>query len=304
MAHKRKGRTEPRRPSQKSKDEPRGSRVIVAMIVVVILILVPLALLLSSQDSSDTPPEPEFKITFPRDEGQHNESTEFWKVDFLLKDQVGNKFDFNIDYYLHETGQQERIVTVTDAGNISGREFFVRAYEGSLGIGYEKLNLTFDSTSGSDTWNGVYTDPYEYSYEGQVFDSGQEVYYLDLGMTSVKDPLLLGDKGVVTLESGGNALGTIKGYLITRLDVTGTMRLSGTTYTVNGYAWMEHEWGAWTVRDMEEFRLQMSTASELFLVRFFDRTDHRTAHILLKPQRTGDRAQSRGLRTVQSEILD
>ncbi len=270
MAHKRKGPRPVRRPSEKGDDEPKGRRVILAIMIVAAMILVPIALLLSSQQQNETPPEPEFEIVFPRDEGEHNESLEFWKVDFLLKDSLGNHFDFNIDYYIYETGPQERVFTFTDQGNVSGRDFFARVHQGTLSVGYEKLDLSFDSSFGTDTWVGEYTIPYQYSYEGQVLDSGSELYYLDLEMASVKNPLLLGDDGVFTLESGGNTLGTIKGYLITRLDVTGTMRLSGSTYTVNGYAWMEHEWGAWTVQDMEELRLQLGTASEIFLVRFFD----------------------------------
>ncbi len=274
MAHKRKGRKEIRKPPRKKEEKTSGVKVIIVILIAAALVLVPITLLLSSEETSNNGPEPPpFEISFPRDEGQHNESLEFWKVDFSLKNQASNRFDINVDYYLHETGDQERVVSITDEGNISGREFFYRAHNGTLGIGFQKLNLSFVSSSGSDTWSGEYSAPYQYSYQGEVLDAGNEVCYLDLQMTSIKDPLLLGDEGIIYLESGGNAIGTIKGYMITRLSVSGTMRLEGTTYIVTGYAWIEHEWGAWTSYNMEELRLHLSTASELFLLRFFDSED-------------------------------
>jgi predicted secreted hydrolase len=270
MAHKRKGTKRVKKPPKGREKDNKGVKPLIVVMIAAVLILVPIAVILTSNEPDDNGEEPKFEIVFPRDEGKHNDSEEFWKVDFLIQNQLGDRFAINVDYYLHEDGTHQRVVTVTDEGNISGEEFFIRVYSGTLGVGYEKLNLTFDSSEGSDSWNGDYTLPYQYSYEGHVFDAGDEVYHLDLTMTSLKDPLLLGDEGKIFLENQGNAFGTIKGYMITRLSVTGTMRFSDSDHTITGYAWIQHEWGAWTLQDVEELRLQLSTASELFLTRFFD----------------------------------
>ncbi len=275
MAYKRKGRKEVKLPPKKQDRDTKGFKVLFAVITAVVMVFVSFAIIFSNPDTGNgPPPPPPFEITLPKDEGQHNDSEEFWKLDLSIQNQFGNRFSINIDYYLHETGPQERIVTITDEGNVSGEEFFLHIREGSLGIGYEKLNLTFDSSFGMDTWTGDYTVPYQYTYEGQATDGVDELYYLDLVMTAVKDHLLLGDEGTLFLsDSDGNALGTIKGYMITRLSVTGTFRYSGETYSVTGDAWYEHEWGATSLHDMEELRLHLSTASELFLMRYFDTQD-------------------------------
>ena len=275
MAYKRKGRKEVKLPPKKQDRDTKGFKVLFAVITAVVMVFVSFAIIFSNPDSGNgPPPPPPFEITLPKDEGQHNDSEEFWKLDLSLQNQFGSRFSINIDYYLRETGPQERIVTITDEGNVSGEEFFLHIREGSLGIGYEKLNLTFDSTFGTDTWTGDYAVPYQYTYEGQATDGVDEVYYLDLVMTAVKDHVLLGDEGALLLsDSDGNALGTIKGYMITRLSVTGTFRYSGETHSVTGDAWYEHEWGATSLHDMEELRLHLSTASELFLMRYFDTQD-------------------------------
>ncbi len=259
-------------PPKKQDRDTRGFKVLFAVITAAVMVIVSFAIIFSNPDTDNgPPPPPPFKITLPKDEGQHNDSEEFWKLDLFLQNQFGNRFSINLDYYLHETGPQERIVTITDEGNVSGEEFFLDIREGSLGIGYEKLNLTFDSSFGSDTWTGDYTVPYQYTYEGQATDGVDELYYLDLVMTAVKDHMLLGDKGTILLsDSDGNAKGTIKGYMITRLSVTGTFRYSGEAYSVTGDAWYEHQWGATSLHGMEELRLHLSTASELFLMRYFD----------------------------------
>lgn len=275
MAYKRKGRKEVKLPPKKQDRDTKGLKVLFAVITAVVMVFVSFAIIFSNPDSGNgPPPPPPFEITLPKDEGQHNDSEEFWKLDLSLQNQFGNRFSINIDYYLRETGPQERIVTITDEGNVSGEEFFLHIREGSLGIGYEKLNLTFDSSFGMDTWTGDYAVPYQYTYEGQATDGVDEVYYLDLVMTAVKDHVLLGDEGALLLsDSDGNALGTIKGYMITRLSVTGTFRYSGETHAVTGDAWYEHEWGATSLHNMEELRLHLSTASELFLMRIYDPQD-------------------------------
>jgi predicted secreted hydrolase len=274
MAYKRKGRKEVKLPPKRQERDTRNLKVLLAVITAVSMVGVAFVVIFSNPDTgNDPPPPPPFEITLPKDEGQHNDSEEFWKLDLSLQNQ-GNRFSINIDYYLHETGPQERIVTITDEGNVSGEEFFLHIRDGSLGIGYEKLNLTFDSSFGIDTWTGDYAVPYQYTYEGQATDGVDELYYLDLVMTAVKDLLLLGDEGSIFLsDSDGNAIGTIKGYMITRLSVTGTFRYSGEVYSVTGDAWYQHEWGAISQRDMEELRLHLSTATELFLMRYFDPQD-------------------------------
>jgi predicted secreted hydrolase len=275
MAYKRKGRKEVKLPPKKKEGVSKGFKVFLAVMTAVVMVIVSFVVVFSGPDDDNgPPPPPPFEIALPRDDGQHNDSEEFWKLDLSIQNQFGNRFSINLDYYLHETGPQERIVTITDEGNVSGGDFFLHIREGSLGIGYEKLNLSFDSSFGSDIWTGDYTVPFQYTYEGQGTDGVDELYYLDIVMTAVKDHILLGDEGSIFLsDSEGNALGTIKGYMITRLSVTGTFRYSGETYSVTGSAWYEHQWGATSIHDMEELRLHLSTASELFLMRFFDPQD-------------------------------
>lgn len=271
MAKQRKKKEYSKSKKKTERLERRRTFFVVVIVVTLILasVLVALLFLSGPDDGSNGNGPPQFEIIFPRDEGRHNESLEFWKVDFLLENGLGDEFSINVDYYIHEIGSPERVVTLTDEGNISGKDFYSKRDDGSLTIGYEKLNLSFVSALGSDSWLGQYSTGFEYSYQGQVNDGGGEVYHLDVQMTSEKDPILLGDEGKIMLENGGFH-GTIKGYMLTRLAVQGTLRFSGQTHSVTGSAWIVHEWGAWALYDMEEFRLHLGTASELYFLRFYE----------------------------------
>ncbi|MCK4445086.1 MAG: hypothetical protein KAW09_11120 [Thermoplasmata archaeon] len=304
MAHKRKGGKEVNIPPKKREKYTHGIRVLLAVILAAVLVLVPLAVVLTSnvEDNGENGPPP-FEITFPRDEGQHDDSEEFWKLDLSLQNQGGDRFAINVDYYLHETGLPERVVTVTDEGNVYGDEFFLGIHEGSLQVGTEGLDLSFDSALGTDSWIGDYAIPYQYTYQGQVTDGINEIYNLDLTMTTVKDALLLGDEGIIYLESQGNALGTIKGYMFTRLSVTGTMAFAGSTHTVTGYAWTQHEWGAWALHNMEELRLHLTTASELYLTRFFNPQNEQIIKQLVYYSKPDGQVLELGSEDFQLEIL-
>ncbi len=272
MAHRGKKGRKYTKSKQKEEERARKRKVLTAVFIVIALVFASfLASLYFTQPTSDgdiTPPK--FEILFPRDEGQHNDSYEFWKVDFLLQNQGGDRFAINVDYVIYETGEQKRFASLTDEGNISGKEFYAAEHDGTLRIGFQKLNLTFESDFETDNWNGDYSSGFDYTYEGRVEKGGDEVYYLNVQMTSEKDPVLLGENGTIQLKNESKTYGTIRGYMITRLSVTGTLTFSGQTYTVSGYAWIQHEWGGWTLFNVEEYRLHLSTASELFLLRFFD----------------------------------
>lgn len=259
--------------SKKMEEESSSKRKAVAVVLVAVCLVLASAvvsLLLIQPNGNDGVTPPHFEIIFPKDEGQHNDSYEFWKVDFLVENQLGNQFAINVDYAIYETGEQKRFASLTDESNISGQEFYGLYHDGTLGIGFEKLNLTFESDFGSDTWTGDDVGANEYTYEGLVKDGADEVYYLDVQMTSVKEHILLGDNGTIHLKNETKTFGTIRGYMISRLSVTGTLIFSGQTFSVNGYAWIQHEWGGWTLSFMEEFRLHLGTASELYLLKFYD----------------------------------
>ncbi|UCD92215.1 MAG: hypothetical protein JSV43_08360 [Methanobacteriota archaeon] len=274
MAHRGKKGKKYTELKKKEEERARKRKALVAAFIVIALVfasaLAGLYLTQPGPDDQITPPK--FEIEFPRDEGQHNDSYEFWKVDFLLQNLGGDKFAVNVDYAIYENGDQKRFASLTDEGNISGQEFYAAEHDGSLMIGYEKLNLTFVSPYETDTWNGEYATGFDYDYRGRMEKGGAEVYDLNVQMTSMKDPILLGENGTVLLKNETKTYGTIRGYSITRLTVTGTLEFSDQTHTVNGYAWIQHHWGGWTLFDMEEYRFHLSTASELHILRFYDPT--------------------------------
>jgi predicted secreted hydrolase len=88
---------------------------------------------------------------------------------------------------------------------------------------------------------------------------------LDLIATSEKPPALQGDQGFS--QKGVTAGNASYYYSLTRMATQGRLRIGETTYAVNGWSWMDHEWGTSALEGDAEgwdwFSIQLDDYREL-----------------------------------------
>lgn len=89
-----------------------------------------------------------------------------------------------------------------------------------------------------------------------------------LDMKRLKEPLLIGDNGVVKMAGGGYSYY----YSYARLGVSGTLKIGGESKNVTGLGWFDHQWGDFNNRaykGWDWFSIQLDNNEEynLFIFR-------------------------------------
>jgi len=118
-------------------------------------------------------------------------------------------------------------------------------------------------------WNGNWEVRWNLRGDSQQLRAVAEHFSLDLSLASRKPPVIHGLNGVSQKAAGP---GRASHYIsLTRLDTHGAIELAGQTFTVEGLAWMDHEFFT-SQLDSQEIgwdwlSLQLLDGSELMLYR-------------------------------------
>ena len=214
-----------------------------------------------SSQNGDYPPNIDRSITFPKDEGRHNESMELWSVNFHLITESEKIYEVYIRYA--NIGGKE--ICITDEGNVSGNTFYSKSTEGTFDSEYGRLNLTFFGGGESDNWYQIEDTSFSYRLHSEMNVGNEEFAYIDVEMISIKNPILIGEKGKIFLWE----YGTIFGYIQSRLTVQGTLRVGENIELVQGDCWIEHNWGGWRLHNQEMWTIQLDDSNELAIFRMF-----------------------------------
>jgi hypothetical protein len=105
-----------------------------------------------SSQNGDYPPNIDRSITFPKDEGRHNESIELWSVNFHLTTESEKVYRVYIRYANIEASIGGKEICITDEGNVSGNTFYSKSTEGTFDSEYGRLNLTFSGGGENILW--------------------------------------------------------------------------------------------------------------------------------------------------------
>ena len=185
-------------------------------------------------------------IHFPVDEGKHDEPSEAWQLFMKVKTPEGNLY-FQISWGDSTTDPVNGTMdfAVTDKGNFTGKEFLER-YEISRHFSYSEgyMNLKFSKYSTFMNMESV-DNKSEYMLSGFISDDNVS-YNMSLSLNSLKDPVAFTQARGDSLEFGTLYVenGTLYGYVLPRLNVSGSMSINGKEYEVTGRGFLMHYWGA------------------------------------------------------------
>ena len=227
------------------------------------LIVIPTPVATSTPNPTAVPPPTNAEITLPRDEGIHLAPVEWWYFNGHLEDGEGNRYSYHFVNFL----------TVTPGGLIPqllqagwadhSRDLYLTDEKPALANDLKQTSGAFDFRLGGWAMAG---DGSEYRL---AFDTGG--YALRVTAASQKPAVLHQGTGLVDLGRAGKTYY----YSRTRLEVTGTLTHGGATKQVTGQAWMDHQWGDFSVTPVgwDWASIQLDGGAELMVSLVWDAGD-------------------------------
>jgi len=186
---------------------------------------------------------PGYRYVFPRDHFDHPEfQTEWWYYTGNLRDTQGRELGFELTFFRQGVDRTAPPATwaVRDVylahlalTDITGKQFFHAERLNRAGPG-----LAGVAESAGRIWNGNWQVKWmsATTMELQAIDPR---FSLNLKLESRKPPVIHGENGVSQKAQG---LGRASHYVsLTRLAVTGEVKLGDEVRSVTGQAWMDHE---------------------------------------------------------------
>jgi len=195
-------------------------------------------------------------ITFPADDGAHNELMEWWYWTGHLFDGQGNYYGFQKTYFLFKIGFiRGKLVNVA----ITDEKKAIHEYDAAFKFGFKpksKAGKRFKFALGK-----------QWAQWGNGFDTLHGVtgsYQYDLTLKPLKPVILNHGNGFHRYPFGGYTWY----YSRTRLAVEGKLTVDGKLLNVTGTAWFDHQWG-----DLEKvteigwdwFAIQLDDGSDIML---------------------------------------
>jgi predicted secreted hydrolase len=186
---------------------------------------------------------PGYRYSFPRDNFGHPDfQTEWWYYTGNVKSASGQAFGFQVTFFrqaVQRSKSEDSPWAIEDLylahaalSDLSGRKFYHserlnRAGPGIAGVSQESRRIW------NGNWQTVWTG------DRQKLDAIAGEWSLHLTLNSQKPPVIHGEQGI---SRKGPAPVEASHYIsLTRLATAGTIELGGQTYTVDGTAWMDHE---------------------------------------------------------------
>ena len=193
-------------------------------------------------------------VRLPHDEGVHLSPLEWWYFNGHLATANGRKFSYHFVTFQ----------SVLDAG------LTPRVVQLSWADHSEDLHLTGEQAAVSTTESSsghfdLSTNGWRMSGDGQTYHLSFQIgeYEVELEATSEKPAVLHQGSGLVDLDIAG------KTYYYSRTDLTtsGAVSISGVSQPVNGVAWMDHQWGDFTIANIgwDWLSLNLDDGSDLMV---------------------------------------
>ena len=202
-------------------------------------------------------------VSLPGDEGAHLTPIEWWYFNGLLTDDTGGDYSFHYVTFqsVLPSGFTPRLLQLSWADH--GKEVYLTDERPELPL-LEATKAAFSFQVNDWSMAGDGTD---YS---MTFDTGG--YSVALQAVSNKPATLHQGKGLVDLGRAGESYY----YSRTRLATTGTLTVGEEQRQVTGLAWMDHQWGDFSIAPVgwDWISLQLDDGSDLMISMVWDSTDH------------------------------
>jgi predicted secreted hydrolase len=214
---------------------------------------------------------PGYQFQFPRDHFSHPDfKTEWWYYTGHLQTADGRRYGYQVTFFRVGTDQGR---SGANPSRWTVRDLFLahfavsdrdrRDFHFTERVNRGALEAAGASTTTLKVWNG----DWRLEAEGKAhrLRAKDERYAVDLTLTPVKPPVIHGQDGVS--QKGEGAGFASHYYSLTRLETSGTLTINGRTAPVEGWSWMDHEFGSSQLREDQEgwdwFGLQLDNRVEL-----------------------------------------
>ena len=221
-------------------------------------------------------PQPGFTYEFPRDHGTHNRfQSEWWYFTGHLKGPQGERFGYELTFFRYGVDQQD---VWDNPSPWSMRQIFFAHFaltdiEGNQFHFSEKLSRAGIEKAGArksalhvwiDRW---FVKAVEDDHRHiRLFAEGKGMA-IDLLVSSLKPPVIQGVNGVS--QKGSRPEHASHYYSMTRLRTSGMIQVKGTSLSVEGLSWMDHEFGTANLPEglvgWDWFSLQLDNNHEMMV---------------------------------------
>ena len=216
---------------------------------------------------------PGYPYEFPRDHFNHPEfKTEWWYYTGNLRAADGHRFGFELTFFRVGTGDTKTARNVWDIPDVWLAHLALSDIDGKRFFHTQRLNRAGTGLAGADqrqerVWNGNWF--VELKPEMQRLEAVADEFRIGLSFSPAKPPVIHGINGVSQKAAGE---GRASHYIsFTRLIAKGSVIVGGRQFTVDGLAWMDHEFFTnWLDRDQagwDWFSMQFEDGTELMLGR-------------------------------------
>ena len=215
------------------------------------------------------PALPGYKYEFPRDCFNHPEyRTEWWYYTGNVHTTQGRRFGFELTFFRQGIDRDRKAGNVWDVRDVWLAHLALSDIDGKRFFHTERLNRSGPGLAGSDetqarVWNGNWQAGWSPD-GGERLQAVAEQFQFDLALRPLKAPVIHGVGGINQKSEGS---GHASHYFSqTRLETHGELSIEGTVYTVDGLAWMDHEFFteqmAANLSGWDWFSLQLDDRSE------------------------------------------
>jgi predicted secreted hydrolase len=218
------------------------------------------------------PALPGYSYSFPRDNFNHpGYQTEWWYYTGNLRASDGRRFGFELTFFRQGVTRDADTATwhIRDLylahlalSDLTGHHFYATERLNRAGPGIAGIN-----ESAGLIWNGNWHA--SLNGDSQQLSGVGDDFALQLNLRALKPPVFNGEDGISQKAAGA---GHASHYIsLTRLLTDGSIELNGTTFTVQGSSWMDHEFFTDSMSTTESgwdwLSLQLDDNTELMLYR-------------------------------------
>jgi len=221
------------------------------------------------------------KIKFPKDELAHNCITEWWYFNGYLEDEKQNKYSFMNCLFKVNLKRADLKKLKMSFLNKMPLETIYFSHSIISDIKHKKsypvvnyVSIVSRHSFSKPLLFVNYTEPMIFTgYFNSVIEETKEFKYhmksenMDLILTLVKKPLLVGGSGCVDLYSKKTYY-----YSLTNLKTEGTIKLKNKLIKVKGKSWMDHQWAneSYSNDKWTWFSIQLDNKTEIVCFEYDD----------------------------------
>ena len=216
---------------------------------------------------------PGYTFEFPRDHGSHPEfATEWWYYTGHLRTAAGREYGFELTFFRVGTSRTKLSAgSQWDLRDVSLAHFAITDIKRRKFRFYEKLNRSTPFTASAAVGR---LDVFNESWKAITLADGRVRLQADGGgdsidiiLRSTKAPAIHGENGISVKAAGVGYASHY--YSLTRIEVTGRVRVDDAWESCSGLAWMDHEFGSASLRESQQgwdwFSVQLDNETELML---------------------------------------